>query len=121
MTIDYRLSKLTIICFRGIENLELDFRDGFPSVLIGSNNAGKSTVLNAIALALGNPSFYQWSPTEVDFYRDENGNRASEFIVQIHFHSDHDTGYPAVKGIAKPTLIHGVQVKGRLKEIGRAH
>jgi energy-coupling factor transporter ATP-binding protein EcfA2 len=119
MTIDYRLSKLAISCFRGIENLELDFRDGFPSVLIGSNNAGKSTVLNAIALALGNPSFYQWSPTETDFFCDEKGTRASKFLIQIHFHSDHDTGYPAVKGIQKPTLIHGVQVKGRLKD-GRA-
>src|SRR5260370_20020495 len=83
MPIDYKISKLSIRCFRGIEKLELDLRDGFPSVLIGSNNTGKSTVLNAIALALGNPSFHQWSPTETDFFCDEKGNRAGEFMVRV--------------------------------------
>jgi energy-coupling factor transporter ATP-binding protein EcfA2 len=120
MPIDYNLSKLIIRRFRGIEELELELRDGFPSSLIGANNAGKSTVLNAIALALNNPSFHQWSPTETDFFCDEKGGRADEFTIQVHFHSDHETGYPAVKGIQKPTLIHGVQVKGRLKD-GRAN
>src|SRR5262245_60364765 len=119
MTIDYTLSKVTVICFRGIKKLELSLRDGFPSVLIGSNNTGKSTVLNAIALALDNPSFRQWAPTETDFFVDEKGNRASEFLIQVHFHSAQEIGYPAVKGVEKPTLIHGVQVRGKLKD-GRA-
>src|SRR3982074_1180528 len=110
MPIDYKISKVSIRCLRGIERLELDLRDGFPSVLIGSNNTGKSTVLNAIALALGSPSFYQWSPTEAHFFCDEKGNRASQFMVQVYFHSEQEAGYPAVKGIQKPTLIHGVQV-----------
>jgi predicted ATPase len=121
MPIDYKISKVIIRCFRGIEKLELDLRDGFPSVLIGANNTGKSTVLNAIALALGSPSFYQWSPTEADFFCDEKGNRASQFMVQVYFHSEQETGYPAVKGIQKPTLIHGVQVKGNLKDRRASH
>jgi energy-coupling factor transporter ATP-binding protein EcfA2 len=119
LPIDYKISKLIIRCFRGIERVELDLRDGFPSVLIGSNNTGKSTILNAIALALGNPSFYQWSPTEADFFCDDKGVRSGEFIIEVHFHSDKEAGYPAVKGIQRPTLIRGVQVKGRFKE-GRA-
>jgi predicted ATPase len=121
MPIDYKISKVIIRCFRGIEKLELDLRDGFPSVLIGSNNTGKSTILSAIALALGSPSFHQWTPTEADFFCDEKGNRASQFMVQVHFHSEHQTGYPAVKGIQKPTLIHGVQVKGNLKDRRASH
>lgn len=119
MTIDYRLSKLTISNFRGIQNFEMEFRLGFPSIIIGANNAGKSTIINAIALALNNPSFYQWTPNEEDFFCDEKGNRSSEFTIQVHFHSANEAGYPAVKGIQKPTLIHGVQLKGRALKNGR--
>jgi hypothetical protein len=111
--IDYRLSKVVIDCFRGIEHLELDLHHGFPSVLIGANNAGKSTVLNAIALALNGGGFHQWSPEETDFFCDNTGNRSREFSVQVHFHSVNELGYPAVRGIGKPTLVHGVQVKGK--------
>jgi predicted ATP-dependent endonuclease of OLD family len=59
MPINYKLSKVMVDCFRGIDHFELELRDGFPSVLIGSNNAGKSTVLNAIALALNGGSYSQ--------------------------------------------------------------
>lgn len=51
MAIDYKLSKVIIQNFRGIDTLELEFKQGYPSVLIGSNNAGKTAVLNAIAMA----------------------------------------------------------------------
>ena len=53
MAIDYRLWKVVIHCFRGIQHLELELIDNVPCVLIGANNAGKSTILNAVALALG--------------------------------------------------------------------
>jgi len=119
MPIDYRLSKLVIDSFRGIGHLELEFRKGFPAVLIGSNNAGKSTVLNAIALALGGGGSHQWTFSEADFFCDKNGKRAKEFLVQIHFHTDTKNGYPAVKGVGKPTLIQGVQVKGSIRKDGR--
>ncbi|UVK36836.1 AAA family ATPase [Mesorhizobium sp. AR10] len=119
MPIDFKLSKVVIDCFRGIEHLELDLRDGFPSVLIGSNNAGKSTVLNAIALALNGGGYHQWSPEPTDFFCDASGKPSNEFTVQVHFHSDNELGYPAVKGVAKPSMIHGVQVKGRTAKGGK--
>jgi hypothetical protein len=34
-------------------------------------------------------------------------------------HSDAANGYPAVKGVGKPVLIHGVQVKGNIRKDGR--
>jgi len=83
MPIDYKLSKVVINCFRGVGHLELEFRDGYPSVLIGSNNAGKSTVLNAIALALNGGGSHQWTFSASDFFCDEKGNRSKEFLVQI--------------------------------------
>src|SRR5437762_4489273 len=119
MPIDYKLSKIMVHCFRGIHHLELEFIDGVSSVLIGANNAGKSTVLNAIALALGGGGFYQWTPSDEDFYCDDKGNRSSEFFVQVHFRSGSLLGYPAVRGVGQPTLIHGVQVRGRTNKDGK--
>ena len=47
-----KLEKVQIRNLCGIDELEIDF-EGRPAVLIGSNGSGKSTVLRAIALALG--------------------------------------------------------------------
>lgn len=63
--------------FRGIKHAELEF-DGH-TLLVGSNNVGKSTVCEAIELAIG-PDRQQRSPVveEFDFYNarylDENEN-----------------------------------------------
>ncbi|RYZ69417.1 MAG: DUF2813 domain-containing protein [Proteobacteria bacterium] len=118
MLIDYAISKLVIEGFRGIEKAEFDFRNGFPTVLIGSNNAGKSTILNALALALNGGGFHQWSPEENDFFCGQNGERRKNFLIQLYFRSENELGYPAVKGVAAPTLIHGVQVKGTVTKDG---
>lgn len=116
MPIDYRLSKVTIQNWRGIDSLELDVRPGFPNVLIGSNNAGKSAVLDAIALVLGSPAFGgQWSPDEGDFFCDREGKRCGEFIIRVQFDANEETGYPAVRGVGKPISVRGVQVRGTLK------
>jgi putative ATP-dependent endonuclease of the OLD family len=45
------LAKLTVENFRGIEKAEIDF--GHHTVIIGPNNAGKSSIVDAIALLLG--------------------------------------------------------------------
>jgi predicted ATP-dependent endonuclease of OLD family len=119
MAIDFKLNKVVIRCFRGIKHLELEFVDNVPTVLIGANNAGKSTILNAIALALGGGGFHQWAPSEEDFYCDEKGKRSLEFVVQVHFRSQNATGYPAVRGVGQAKLIHGVQVKGRTTKDGK--
>lgn len=49
-----RLHKLTLENFRGFEKLELDFEPagGKPIVLVGVNGAGKSSILDAVALML---------------------------------------------------------------------
>jgi predicted ATP-dependent endonuclease of OLD family len=119
MAIDYKLWKVVIHCFRGIQRLELEFIANVPTVLIGANNAGKSTILNAITLALGGGGFHQWTPSEEDFYCDQKGKRSTEFTVQVHFQSESPLGYPAVRGIGQPKLIYGVQVKGRMTKDGK--
>lgn len=49
-----RLHKLSLENFRGFKSLELDLKpnNGMPIVLVGINGAGKSTILDAIALML---------------------------------------------------------------------
>ena len=54
---------LRISGFRGIQNLEITFAP--MTVLIGPNNSGKTTVLKALGLALGDYGRYV---TEEDLY-----------------------------------------------------
>jgi len=66
-----RLSKIIIEKFRGIANTEVDFeRD--VTVLVGENNTGKTTILDALRLCLDAiKSDKAINFTEYDFYRDE--------------------------------------------------
>ena len=119
MAIDYKISRVVIQNFRGIDTLELEFKHGYPSVLIGSNNAGKTAVLNAIALALNGGDYYKYDVDENDFYCSDAGVRSRSFLVAVHFHSQDPFGYPAVKGIGAVSMVHGVQVKGAMTKDGR--
>lgn len=119
MTINYKLSKLVINNFRGINHLEVNLLDKSVSVLIGGNNAGKSTVLNAFALALNAGGSHQWNFSDRDFFVDKDGARASEFLVQVYFAANAENGLPAVQGVGKPIPIHGSQVKGKIQKTGR--
>lgn len=119
VTIDFKISKVVIQNFRGIDALEIELKFGYPSVLIGSNNAGKTAVLNAIALALNGGDYYRYEVDENDFYCSDAGVRSRNFLVQVHFHSNDTLGYPAVKGVGAVSMVHGVQVKGTMTKDGR--
>src|SRR5258708_37770376 len=83
MAVEFRFEKLCITDFRGIHELELEFPDGFPLHLIGSNNAGKSTVLQAIALALRGGGFHQYDLAPFDFFKSATGEHARTFEVWL--------------------------------------
>lgn len=57
-----RLQSIRIKGFRGFKNIEVDFED--TSVLVGTNNAGKTTLLKAMQIALTNSHFI----SNDDFY-----------------------------------------------------
>ena len=64
------LSRLFIKNYRSIKELDLTFAKG-KNVLVGRNNAGKSNVLKAIDLVLGeySPTYTKSeNVTESDFY-----------------------------------------------------
>lgn len=69
-----RLSKVKIENFRGINTLELEL-DRDVTVLIGENNSGKTSVLEALRLGLDAiRSDKACNFTEYDFYRDKECN-----------------------------------------------
>src|SRR5665811_110145 len=85
------LKQVRVHGFRGLDNLEIDFEP--TSVLVGTNNAGKTTLLKSLQLALSN----SFQITDDDFFFsdafirnkiiidilfisvDENGNQIPEF------------------------------------------
>lgn len=50
-----RLQSLRIKGFRGFRNIEIDFEN--TTVLVGTNNSGKTTILKALQIALTNTHF----------------------------------------------------------------
>jgi hypothetical protein len=55
----------------------------------------------------------------MDFFHTKEGEVSTDFLIQVIFESGHDLGFPAVRGVGKPTMVHGVQVKGRRTKDGR--
>jgi putative ATP-dependent endonuclease of OLD family len=74
MLIDF----LRVSGFRGIENIEISLPK--IAVLIGPNNSGKTSLIKALQLSIGD---YSRSLSEEDFYIDKFDNRAAEIIIDI--------------------------------------
>lgn len=81
-----KISRLKIKRFRGIRKCRLFFTD--HAVLVGDNNSGKSTVLEAIDLALG-PDRLSRKPVidEHDFYLGEylanEGEKSRKIRIEV--------------------------------------
>tara|TARA_R110002124_G_scaffold135152_3_gene298023 strand:+ start:10166 stop:12001 length:1836 start_codon:yes stop_codon:yes gene_type:complete len=72
------INTVRISGFRGISNLEISLPK--VTVLIGQNNAGKTSIIKALQLALGD---YSRHLTDEDFYIDSNDDIRSEIIIDI--------------------------------------
>lgn len=71
--------------FRGLDNLEVDFEP--TTVLVGTNNAGKTTLLKSLQLALSN----SFQITDDDFHFTEAITR-NKIVIDILFISVDDEG-----------------------------
>jgi hypothetical protein len=118
MSLDFRIGSLAIRNFRGIRELELEFADQVPSYLIGGNNSGKSTVMNAIALALKGGGFHLFTPAEFDYFHAGNGALATEFEIRLQLTAADENQLPAVQGVGAPSFVHGIQVEGTTDKVG---
>lgn len=72
------VDKVRIAGFRGIADLEITLPR--VTVLIGTNNSGKTSVIKALQLALGDYSRYL---AEEDFYIDADDNRVESILVDV--------------------------------------
>lgn len=73
------INKIRISGFRGISNLEIPLPR--VAVLIGKNNAGKTSVIKALQLALGD---YSRHLTDEDFYIDSDDHVTSKIIIDVY-------------------------------------
>jgi len=73
-----QLKQLRVHGFRGLDNLEIDFEP--TTVLVGTNNAGKTTVLKSLQLALSN----SFQITDDDFHFTDAITR-TKIVIDILF------------------------------------
>ncbi len=67
-----RIARVHIENYRSIK--ELDFKPGPYCVLIGENNSGKSNILRALSIALGEAWPTERMFSEEDFYNQDTSN-----------------------------------------------
>ena len=79
------LKQIRVHGFRGLDNIEIDFEP--TTVLVGTNNAGKTTLLKALQLALSN----SFQITDDDFFFSDAINR-DKIIVDLVFISIGEDG-----------------------------
>lgn len=118
MEVGYRFASVEIAAFRGIPHLAVDLPVDAPLYIIGANNAGKSTVINAVALALRGGGFHTFAPEAFDFFHDAHGNIAKEFTIDLSFGVAGGV-LPAVQGVGNPIDVHGLRVRGCVEKRGR--
>jgi len=120
LTVSFRISELELDRFRGARKLKIGFPKYEPLYVVGANNAGKSTILSAIALALKTGGFHSFSPEIYDFHCTSEGRHTDEFHIHLKFGADGGK-LPAVQGIGSPVFVHGVHVRGRRTKKGPEH
>jgi len=98
MPIDFQLAKLEIRDFRGLQSVDINLAENCVKVLIGANNSGKSTILDAISFVLEGPNSYNYIPKRYDFYHASDGSHAQQFEVKLLFSASNETSLPSVRG-----------------------
>ncbi|MCX8472644.1 MAG: AAA family ATPase, partial [Sediminibacterium sp.] len=80
-----QLKQMRVHGFRGLDNLEIDFEP--TTVIVGTNNAGKTTLLKSLQLCFSNTL----QITDDDFYLTDEIKR-DRIIIDILFISIDENG-----------------------------
>jgi predicted ATP-dependent endonuclease of OLD family len=72
---EVRLEAIGVKCYRSIENIKIKFPTGKPVILFGPNNVGKSNLLKAMDIMLGEkfPTYTEFEDSDY-FQRDKYNN-----------------------------------------------
>jgi predicted ATP-dependent endonuclease of OLD family len=119
MPLQFYLSKLIVTGFRGIRELSVDLPRSSPLYILGGNNAGKTTLLEAFALALNGGGFHQFEPEKYDFFHDSAGKPEANFSIKVQLAADDPKQLPAVQGVGDPIRVHAIEVRGTTDRNGR--
>ncbi len=93
-----RITKVIIENYRSIKHLEIEFKSLFG--LIGANSAGKSNILRALNLILGERYPMPHSLNRKDFYEEDYSNNIK---IEVHFDEDFISYGRNCKGISFKT------------------
>lgn len=96
-----KVQRVAIKNFRSIK--ELDFQPGSLCTLMGENNSGKSTIMRALNLVLGEIWPTDRSFDESDFH---TGNTADPVVMQVYF----DTPVQHLGRNNQQIAVHGFQL-----------
>lgn len=98
------LDKIRLRGFRSIHQVEMSL--GRTTVLIGSNNCGKSTLLKALRLALTD----EQPVTRHDFHQSDDGTVANEIVIDVRFIpvDDHNGRMPSFDSLWRERLADGI-------------
>lgn len=80
------IKELKIQNFKSIENETIEFNKGL-NILVGPNNAGKTNIVEAIDLLLGDVYLPNFEPTTDHFF---NGEEDREIIIEATLNYDND-------------------------------
>lgn len=84
-----RIRSIQIKGFRSCgEYVALDFPDGRPVVLVGENSAGKSNIIRALDLMLGERWPGNWAPEDHDFFGRDPENALINITVDVEGFKD---------------------------------
>lgn len=83
------IDTVRVSCFRGIRDLEIPLSR--VTVLVGANNSGKTSLLKALHLALGDYSRFL---SEEDYYISPDDKRATEIVVDVRIRAVDNEGNP---------------------------
>jgi len=119
-----QLKEIYLKNFRGIKNLHLKLERP-TTILIGENNTGKTTILEAVKIVLNRARITKNNLfSEFDFYsEDQEGGLDNEILIELWFKEDTENEWDAeivveLDGIVQPDILRnnlnalGIRLRG---------
>ena len=109
-----RITEFGIRNFRSIENILIKFPKNKPLILFGPNNAGKTNILTALNIALGEsyPTYREMDESD-SFFRDKKNHPKYPFTANLTEHIIP----PSVEVLLMRFLLHIITITAKQPKI----